>query len=565
MVDLRSTLPIGKPMVAEFVRTLSAAGYMPLVIVLYGSLTLFRLGVPDLASDEGRFGLSAINLLTDYRQFALVSQAPQGGPGTLPYAYPLALAASLMTLGKSEFALRFVNVVALFAGAVMFSRAVRLLGKEVRLGQLVFAVFLLNPATITYARYALPEAFVVACGCAALLAAAKASTRGSVAWGALCGLALATTFLVKLWLVVPFVLACGAIFLVARPTTASVTLRGAAGAALLVFATGSASHLFLVVLLAPNFLGHWLDVYYGFAFKSRLAGAGYDPVLWYRPWWFYLAALFKASFWGLPFVLLGAWYIVKARDMALVLLVAALLSPVLLLSVFRVKQASYIYASVLAVSILLAVGLPAFLQKRTLTAVLVASGLAAAAAALCFASGVITSAELLLIGGLYGVYLICALVTPFYGRWARFTAMTALAGVLLYAGIAVVQKTLLHRTYFREIAGYFAPAVASTKPTDVVFTSPEAPAMEFYTYRRGVYWRTFRYQQGNDEFIRELECPSKLFYVVDQHGWIYGGEISPEKLATLKTYAAEVTLAIEHSARLALPVSVFVPKGQKCK
>jgi hypothetical protein len=354
-------------------------------------------------------------------------------------------------------------------------------------------------------------------------------------------------------------------FLVARPTPSSATLRAAASAALLVFAIGAASHLLLVLLLTPDFLGHWLDVYYGFAFKSRLAGAGYDPDLWYRPWWFYLAAVFKASFWGLPFVLFGAWYLVKTRDTALALLVAALLSPVVLLSAFRVKQASYIYASVLAISVLLAVGFPALLQKRTLTAISVASGVAVGVAALCFTAGVITSAELLLICGLYGIYFVCSVAPPQYGPWARFTATTTLTAVLLYSGIIVVEKTLLHRTYFREIAGYFAPAVRSTRLTDVVFTSPEAPAMEFYTYRRGVYWETFRYRQSYDDFSRELGCASKLFYVVDERGWIYGGDITPEKLATLKRDAVEVTAAIEQSVGQALPVSVFIPKGQKCK
>lgn len=89
--------------------------------------------------------------------------------------------------------------------------------------------------------------------------------------------------------------------------------------------------------------------------------------------------------------------------------------------------------------------------------------------------------------------------------------------------------------------------------------------MEFYTYRRGVYWDTFRYHEGYEDFVRELQCPSKLFYVVDLHGRIYGGQVTPGKLAALKTYAAEVTPVIEHSIGLPLPVSVFIPTRQACR
>src|SRR5271167_4414259 len=89
-------------------------GRMAVIATLlgYAALALFQLGKADLDTDEGRYGISALNILYDYHQLAIVSPEPDGVPwSTWPYMYPAELAGSVLLLGKTEFALRVVNVV----------------------------------------------------------------------------------------------------------------------------------------------------------------------------------------------------------------------------------------------------------------------------------------------------------------------------------------------------------------------------------------------------------------------------------------------------------------------
>src|SRR6266849_2951929 len=73
-----------------------------MVFVVYFTLALFKLGSSELGIDEGRFGVSAINILSDRHQLATVSEDPLGEPGTKPYGYPIVLGAAVWLLGKTE-------------------------------------------------------------------------------------------------------------------------------------------------------------------------------------------------------------------------------------------------------------------------------------------------------------------------------------------------------------------------------------------------------------------------------------------------------------------------------
>ena len=148
-------------------------------ILVYAVLALYQLGKPDLDADEGRYGTSALNILYDYHQIAIVSPDPAGVPwSTWPYMYPLELAGSILLLGKNELALRFVNVVLMVLSALCIYRLAVLLLKDRTVGLLAFGLFLLNPATIAYARSAMAEPSVVFWGCVALVAAASYSESG---------------------------------------------------------------------------------------------------------------------------------------------------------------------------------------------------------------------------------------------------------------------------------------------------------------------------------------------------------------------------------------------------
>jgi 4-amino-4-deoxy-L-arabinose transferase-like glycosyltransferase len=126
-----------------------------------------------------------------------------------------------------------------------------------------------------------------------------------IRWAVLGGVAFACGFLSKLWLVSPFVLA--AVLLVLerwyrRRERKMIVGLTVAGISFLIVAS---SHLLLVLWMDPSNLPHWEDIYFVFSMKSRAGGLGYDPDMWYRPWWFYLATLFRGSFLRIALGFLG--------------------------------------------------------------------------------------------------------------------------------------------------------------------------------------------------------------------------------------------------------------------
>lgn len=531
--------------------------FIVVVLLFYGSFTLFRLGLFDLGSDEGRFGLSALNILSDYHQLAIVSEEPLGGPGTKPYIYPMFLAISMAVLGKNEFAIRAVNVIALAIAAWFLYGLVGNLLNDRALALLTFALFLLNPGTITYARCAMPEPFVVVWGCMGLFAAAQFCLYERLRWAVLCGLALGFGFLSKLWLVLPFLLGCVILLAAKFREEYNRKFIHALVLGFFLFLLVSASHLFLVLWLAPELFPHWRSIYYVSTFKSRVAGSGYDPTMWYRPWWFYLAAFFKASFFGLPLVILGFHSLLKRHNLAATIVIAVLLSPILILSIFRVKQASYIFPAFPALALLLGLGCIYFAREAQRREVAFASLLSLAVAGFFLMKGVFDLREFSSILVLYLLPLTLVVAGPQFRILAKGIVFTALASAMLFAGALVVRNTLQHRTYYREIAAYFGPQLLSKNPQDMVFIAPEHPAMEFYTFRSGEYWETYYFQKSTSTFIHDLQGGAQLFYVVDPSGTLYGGRISPEKLKALYDHVADVTPEIENLLGEKITLQVF--------
>ena len=531
------------------------------VLLLYCGLTLFRLGWSDLGSDEGRFGISAVNILTDWRQLAVVSENPLGRYATKPFLYPSTIAASVCLFGNNEFAIRAVNVVALAAAAFFVFALVSLLFPDHTLPLLTFGGFLLNPWTISYARTGMPEPELVFWGCVSLYAAVKFYLSGRTLWATLCGLALGLAFLCKIWLVYPFALGCAVFF--GSKLAAERNGRSLANCVttLATFALVAGSHLLLAWRVAPQTLTDWLQLYYRITFKSRLAGEGFDPQMWCLPWWVYFGTVFRASFFALPLVLAGAYDMAKVGSLRVNGLILSLLSPCLLFSFFRVKQPSYIYPAFPALALLIAHGVRCYFGRLTATNLLVASLLSVLAALLLFHYGLFGRGAL---AGILVLYLFFGAsgLLPFHLRPLanRVMLCASICGMLL-AGIVVIRQSLRHRTYYREICSYFAPMLQDYKPQDVVFTAPEFPALQFYTFRSGEYWQTYVVHQPVADFVAGLESASKVFYVVDRSGSLYGGEVSEDKLAALREYAIDVTPEIERSIRHKLDLTVFVPSA----
>ncbi|MBK5295257.1 MAG: glycosyltransferase family 39 protein [Acidobacteriia bacterium] len=551
-----------RPVPAAHTRAIPAVAVIALAVATYCVLAFFRLGSFDLATDEGRFGLSGANILLDYHQLATVSEGPLGKAGTKPYFYPLTLAMSIAFLGHTEVAVRSVNGIVLLVAAFLLYGAARLLLRDHTAALLAFVFFLLNPGTITYARAALPEPLTVCCGCAALWATARWNERRQLAWAAFSGVMLGLGFVTKIWLVLPFVLACGTVYLVAfwRKKDGLTILSAAVWLASL--ATVSASHILLVVLLTPTDLAHWVNLYSGISLNSRFAGAGYDPDMWYRPWWFYPAAAFKATFFGLPLLLLGCVAVARRRDAGLALLIIALVTPLALFSIMRVKQASYIFPVLPGLMMLIALGCLRLFQCPGRGEIALAFLTSAAAALFFFTRGVFGTRELAAMAGIYFVFLAAAFMPARRLRLVRGTVLAAALGAMLLADVVAVKGTLQHRTGFREIASFFRSQLEHDDAREVSFIAPEFPSMEFYTFRRGEYWQTFYFHKSDDAFLSDLKSGAQIFYVVDRSGALYGGKISPERLAALAMHAKDVTPEIEKYAGRPLPVQVFVPAAR---
>jgi 4-amino-4-deoxy-L-arabinose transferase-like glycosyltransferase len=532
-------------------------------VLAYMALALFHLGRPDLDTDEGRYGISALNILNDYHQIAIVSPDPGGVPwSTWPYVYPAELAGSILVLGKTEFALRVVNVVMMSLTALCVYRLTVLLLKDRTTAIVAFVLFLLNPATIAYARSAMAEPSVVFWGCAAMVAAASYWQSGRTRFAVLSGLALGLGFLSKLWLILPFGAAVALLLLSRLPKDKPSTTARDVAVGLVAFLIVGGSHLLLLRLLSPENLKIWLGTYFQSAASTRVGGAGYDPNMWYKPWWFYFGALFKGVFFGLPLVFLGTAELIRRRRYLVLGCAAWLVGPAFVLSLFKVKEAAYVSQAYPALAILMACGVLPFLETAEPLQVALSAVVSIALAAFFFAVGVVTRTQLLMMVVLYLLYLGAAPAKLILQRWRKLAAVAAALATLLLTDAVVVQRHLSRRTHYREIATYFKPRVGPLHPGTVIFTSPEFAALGFYLFRQGEYWETFYFHKDDAQFRNELEHGDRLFYVVDPSGTLYGGKIKPEWEACLAQNTRDVTPEIEKATGAKIELRVLVPLAQ---
>ena len=529
------------------------------MIAAYAFLGLFRLGSYDLQIDEGRFGLSGLNILADPHQLATVSEEPLGGPGTKAYLYPLLEAASISVLGKNEYAVRSVNVLILLLTAFFLYGLVRFLTEDRIVCFLSLSLFLLNPGTITYARMAMPEPSVVFWGCAGLYACAVFYETEEWLWAVLCGVALGLAFLSKFWLVFPFALACFALFALKFIQKKKVRFLAIPLAAFVVFLLVASSHLLLVWLLEPRQLSYWLGMYFGTTLSSRVAGSGYDPAMWFRPWWFYLSAFFKASFFGLPLVFLGIANLWKDKLRETAAVVASLLLLVPILSVFIVKEAAYMFPAYPGIMVLMALGLRYFFRGAASQEVALSTVFSMLLAGWLYSKAVFELRDLIMIEALYFVYLASGLTFERCRVSARRLAAAGLVTAMLFTSAVAIRRDMVHRTFFRETALYFKSDLQMEPPQEVCFVSGEYPSLSFYTFRTGQYWQTYNFQEDFSTFERNLREHRRVFYIADRNGTLYGGSPSSAEWQALQEQTHDVTPDVERFIGHNISFRIFVP------
>ena len=302
----------------------------------------------------------------------------------------------------------------------------------------------------------MPEPTLTLWGCLSLFTAVRFSKALTLSWAFACGMTLGLAFLTKVWLVLPFAMAALVIF-------GGMFIFGPRHRTLIATLVASLirPHI-LIAFPAHTLVGTRRPTVLATPLLRLRTGltcrrARTDPAMWFHPRWFYLAGLFKATFFGLPVVYLAIHALIRQRQRAVVAVLAAMLTPFLILSLFRVKQTSYAYPAFPAVAFLLAYGTLVTVRSRPVTSLVVATVLSAATASFFFSLGVIAPTELYLIGGLYSLYMI----TSFAADKFRFVTSVAVAGsgslAMLAADIVAFRTSLQHRTYYRELAAYFRP------------------------------------------------------------------------------------------------------------
>jgi hypothetical protein len=259
----------------------------------------------------------------------------------------------------------------------------------------------------------------------------------------------------------------------------------------------------------------------------------------------------------------GAVDIVRRRNLLAEGLVISLLSCVVGLSLFRVKQATYIYAAYPALALLIGFGAVALLRRPS-SRMLVASAITSLGVAiLCYRTNLFSTRESLAISALYLLFGIAGILASRYRRILIPVMAAIIIPGMLLSDVVVVRNTMKHRTYYREIAAQFSNTLKGRNPQDVVFIAPEYAAMEFYTYRSGRYWNTFYVHTSADQLSSHLSGKDVSFYVLDRTGNLYGGGLSSTSQDALRQHTRDVTTALERQIGHKLPVSILVPADSR--
>lgn len=525
-----------------------------IAVSTYLLFSLFQLGKFDLGNDEGGFGLGALNIMHDHRQLAIVSERASAGPGHKPYMHPLLIAANFAVLGPSTFSLRLTNVILLLLTGFVLYAAMRELNATKWFASLTTALFLVNPATVTYARTVIPEPALVFWGCIALYCAIRYYNGPRWYWAMLAGAALGCGFLCKLWLVGSFAAAAGLLCLFTWRAHGKLAAFRGVVLLTITFVPIASSHLLAVWLMTPADMPYWLSIYFGFSARDRLAGQGYDPEMWFRPWWLYGMAVFRATFFAFPLLIGGIRRLIGIAGPEKLALTAILISPLILLSIFTVKETAYIFPIYPVLALLIALGCIDYLQRPSIYVY----GIGAAVSftiAVTFVSLYHQSGKVLLaLGLLYASYI----AAPFVARLRRVPVF--LSTIALLASCAFVTATTPERhTFYRDIALYFQKALAKQPPDRISFVSPEFGAIGFHVYRSGEYWQTYYVHKDTAQFANELQQHMRVFYVFDPAGTLYGSKVSAEKMALLVQQCTDVSSLIQNETGHPMPLRVFVP------
>ncbi len=521
---------------------------LALTLVVFLLLTT-DLGTNDLiGGDEGYYGIMARNISQDLTYLANPSLSPLGTPGDKPYLFAALLAAAIRIGGTEAVPMRLLTLIlSVPAGLFLFFLA-RTLGLP-GAGIWGAVLYLCTPLFAHFGRTVaaeMPLTTVSLLGAWLFLIGVR---KNRLALTLLSGMIFGLGFLMKLWLVLPPLVAVilgsrlvGNGDLRVRPDRFSTW-----GRMLGVFMAGAvivgSSQLLLCAVLTPENIGHWVRVYFSFSLADRVAGSEF-ATYWHKPWYFYILSMGRAASIWLPLASLGFVGLVRSSlrssqhrlPLIITLLWLAFLLPMSLLSV---KSFQYMIPLFPALSWVAGFGicrLKAHSQESDGSSreMFWAASLATV---LCLATQLHSvdrfpdvklnsPVALLLQLGWILIFLWHGVVR----RRLRKLSTAALAGMIALSVLGGLGRDIQivraegHVTGYSHLARLLEPALGDLDPAQPCFIAPEWPSMSFYTFRSGRYWRSPYVPDDPGFTLKSLRGRDPYFFVVATgYEGLYGG------------------------------------------
>jgi hypothetical protein len=495
-----------------------------LLIVIIASLVFaFLRGVAFKrieTGDEGVNGTMALNMCKSLQFFTRPSYLPGGstdwakddldGIANTPFHSALLALGGCLLSGRPE-GMGLISFIALVVSLIFTYRLFALWNRRAAIvTTLLLAV---SPAILWPFRELEFEPVLVAWGMAGTYFIARGELSGKKALSLLGGACLGASFLTKLWLVAPFVLAASGLILTTRVRAREWRI---APVALIVtgFLGVASLHLLYIAVRSPGDLSLWLRHVYFAPFVgegiggSKMSGSGVPPE-WVHPFWYYPAILYRDHFFLCPILVMGFPSLVKrASSFAMPLAaIGGVLVSLALLSIPPIKEPLYILATLPFLYGLAGLGVAALLSRSaagddlgsaTDRWALRGGGVLAVVMSLSMTAAHViglkrdditlpyVTEHALGIGGAFLLVYMATRLDP--ARWIKLASGLA---ALAVTGFAAYDLFGAAEPPYKEIAEILRPYVEPQPPGHESFISPSYKILQFYLYRNGRYWQSY--------------------------------------------------------------------------
>jgi 4-amino-4-deoxy-L-arabinose transferase-like glycosyltransferase len=485
-------------------------------------------------------------------------------------------AVSMAVLGSGSVAMGApVFLAHLIAGAGLYFLCRRLFGTPT--ASLAVILWIWAPVGFRRGSQIMAEPFLVALGVAALALIAESMHRRSRLLASAGGVCLGLAFLMKLWMVGPFVLmALGMLLGGQRGERLRLVAPMLAGG----LAAGGL-HLGIIALVAPDLVSTWTTIYFDLVL-SRLHPVAHSKAS-VGPIWHYLPILYR-DYW--PLILPLAAFVgglvhrrsPSWRDRVARNLFVGAVAGLVILSIYESKTPLYVYflAPVLTLSAARGLALAAEAQaaadpstRRWLGVALIGFLLMGVAAWAGWARGqwpAVLTTWFCVSHALAAVWLLVFIL-----RESRLRSASVMIGLLVVPiAVGVVTGIETVRAHRADPVGTVAEFIAAhdgpRRPQGVRFVSPRWHALGFRLWQQGRPWAVDKHESLESDTLAPLASGDIEFVEIDREYQARSGSLPDAKahqsvMTWLREHAVDVTPEIEQASGRRLNTCVFVSKN----